>query len=118
MLTDMKMTAAEKKTTEPVATPQYKGPDYPYGLKICLDAAALKKLGLDMMMVGTKVEIEAVGIVVECSMNDYEYGESSKRIEIQLQQLDVLPDSKEEDKAEVKTVERKVGRRTTVLADD
>lgn len=117
MLTDMKMTEAEKKATSPMPSTQYKGPDYPYGLKICLDAAALKKLGIDMLMVGTKVEIEGVGTVVECSMNDYEYGESSKRVEIQLQQLAVVPDSETEDKAEMK-LNRSMGRRTTALADD
>lgn len=88
-LTDMKMTKAEKKETSPMAVSEYSGPDFPYGLKVCLDNASLEKLGLDALpKVGAKMSISAVGVVVEVSQHESKNHES-RRVEIQIQRLGV-----------------------------
>lgn len=115
MLTDMKMTASEKKSMEP-SVAEYRPPDYPYGLRVSLDGEALKKLGIDMLAVGQQVTVQGIGVVVACSMNSGMHGEQ-KSVDIQLQQFGVEADEKEEKTTKVKP-DRKVGRMSTVLYDD
>lgn len=115
MLTDMKMTASEKKSMEP-SVAEYRPPDYPYGLRISLDGEALKKLGIDMLDVGQQVTVHGVGVVVACSMNAGMHGEQ-KSVDIQLQQIGIEAEEKKQTTPNVKA-ERKIGRMSTVLSDD
>lgn len=88
-MTEMKMTKAEKKETSPMVASAYDGPDYPYGLKLCLDNASLEKLGLDTLpKVGAKMMVHAMGVVVEVSQHESANHES-RRVEIQIQRLGV-----------------------------
>jgi len=98
-LTNMEMTKAEKKESSPVAMSDYNGPDFPYGLKLCLDNASLEKLGFDALpKVGAKMMVHAMGVVVEVSQHESKNHES-RRVEIQIQRLGV-EDEDESDELE------------------
>ena len=96
MLTDMKLTKAEKKKDgpSPCSPGKYEGPDYPYGLCLNLDATALGKLGLDMPKVGETMKIEAFGVVKACRMSQREGGSDDSNVEIQIERLAVEPAKK------------------------
>jgi hypothetical protein len=96
-LIDMKMSAREKKEDMPMPAAKYRGPDYPYELRITLDEDALKKLGLDAskINVGDKLEVMGVGEVQSVSQNKHanNYGDGKRReterVEIQLKKIHV-----------------------------
>lgn len=98
-LTDMKMTKAEKKENSPMVASEYSGPDFPYGLKLCLDSSSLEKLGFDALpKVGAKMSVSAVGVVVEVGQHESKNHES-RRVEIQIQRLGI-EDEDESDELE------------------
>jgi hypothetical protein len=90
---DLKRTAADKKAEEkkyseaPIGGG---GDDYPYGLRICLDAATLKKLSLKPLKVGGRVSLSGFADVVACSMSDSQYGESCS-MDLQITDLELSP---------------------------
>jgi hypothetical protein len=70
---------------------KYKGPSYPYGLRLTLNRDQLRKMKINPrdMTIGDKVEIEAMAKVVsisESSGQDYE----DKSIELQITKLAVF----------------------------
>lgn len=93
-MVDLKRTAADKKAEQeryesaPIGG---SGDDYPYGLRICLDAATLKKLGLKPLKVGARVTLSGFADVVSCGMSESaEYGESCS-MDLQITDLDLSP---------------------------
>lgn len=83
---DMKLSKAEKKR-EGYGSPSVgasSGPDYPWGLSINLDTAALKKLGIDELPdAGEECMITAVGKVTNVSSSANEKkGERSVSIQV------------------------------------
>jgi len=92
-LIDMKLTPREKREEMPMPMKDYKGPDYPYELRITLDEDAMKKLGMKLPKVGDKIEIMGAGSVLSVSSNSHasERGgeRSSQRVEIQLKRIQV-----------------------------
>ena len=77
----------EMNTGIPVDAP---GPDYPYGLCICLTQPTIDKLGLDVKdcAVGDTIDMRALGEVTSISKSDGPMGPQC-RIEIQLQKIAV-----------------------------
>lgn len=101
----MKFTKGEaKKANSPaVLGGSYQGPEYPWGLTINLDAAALKKLGIDELPdAGDECQIMARGKVTMVSQSAGEKYED-RRVEIQITHLDlVAKDTDDESWAKVK----------------
>jgi hypothetical protein len=91
-LRDMKLSKAQKKETMPMAVSADGGPDYPYGLRITLDSAALDKLGISKLpKVGAKMSLQAVGVITSVSQHESK-DHDSRSVEIQLQELGVESD--------------------------
>jgi hypothetical protein len=59
------------------------GPQYPYGLMLCLDAEVVKALGIEDAVVGKKMKMEAM--VEVCSVNMSESKEYGKKVYVNLQ---------------------------------
>lgn len=95
MLKSMVVSDMEKKESSILSHVEDK-PNYPYGLKITLDADTIEKLGLsDLPEVGSKVQIVAVAEVVNVR-KDSEYGDVAKHsIELQIQDMEASPESVE-----------------------
>lgn len=86
-MADMKLSKSEKKDTMPHAVDSQ--PDYPYGLRLSLDSAALEKLGITSLpKVGAKLEVEAIGVVTSVSQHESKNNDS-RHVEIQLQEMSV-----------------------------
>jgi len=76
----------------------YEQPEYPYGLRICLDSDVLKALGFtELPAVGTKLEMEAMVEVCSASMTESkEYG---KKLYMDLQIVEMELEKSKEDPA-------------------
>jgi hypothetical protein len=96
-LVDMKLTKAEKKESSSAGCvpAKYDGPDYPWGLTLRLDDAALKKLGTkELPEVDSEFSVVAVATVKEVrSSSSKEH--SDRCVELQIMKLDVSPAKKE-----------------------
>lgn len=98
-MADMKLSRADKKKMfgAPIAA-GFSGSDYPWGLTITLDAAALKKLGVDELPeVGEECMIHATGKVVRVSESANEQ-RSDRSIEIQITKLALMCEDDEKAK--------------------
>lgn len=88
-LVDMQMTPDEREETMCVPLCDALGPQYPYGLRICLTDKELDKLGLDFDCgIGDMVDMRCFGIVTSISQNDGPDGPCG-RVEIQVQRMAV-----------------------------
>ena len=101
MMHDMSISAEEKK--EMASASLLEGENkYPYGLRICLNPAILKKMGIGKPPeVGTEMKIEAMVEVVEVSADKKEGDVPEYRVELQITQLGVAEGEKKENNAEV-----------------
>jgi len=90
-LTSLKLTPEEKaaQAAKWTASPE-QGEDYPCGVELRLDDAAIKKLGLGPMMAGSKVSITAVAMVEEVG-EEMVNGKSERSMEIQITDMEVEP---------------------------
>lgn len=89
-MADMKMSKSEKKQMYGTAAPSEStsGPDYPWGLEINLDDAALKKLGIkELPDAGTECQVMATGKITEASQSAKASGEGRRSLRIQLVKL-------------------------------
>jgi hypothetical protein len=93
-LKDMKFTKTELKERNTGSTiPSPNEDKYPYGLRISLDSATLKKLGLKSMpKVGSDITLKAQACVVSCSVNERLEGGSDRRLELQIERMDLNND--------------------------
>lgn len=86
-MANLKMSKPEKKESMPCSVDSQ--PNYPYGLTLRLDSASLDKLGMDKLpKVGTKVMVQAVGVVTSVSQHESKSNDS-RNVEIQLQEMGV-----------------------------
>lgn len=94
---DMKLTKAEKKNSNDVCCGSA---DYPWGLSITLEEAALKKLMCDILPdAGEQCRIKATGKVTNVSSSASESEKNKNRsVSIQITNLEVVFDSGEFDK--------------------
>lgn len=91
-LVDMKRTKAEIKERDTIRCEPLGGEQYPYGTRITLENEAIDKIGLDSLpKVGSKVTVQAMGVITSVSSNESSTGRKDRRIEIQLQKLGVEP---------------------------
>lgn len=91
-LSDMKLSKVQKKDMMPTAVSADSGPDYPYGLHITLDSAALDKLGISKLpKVGAKMSLQAVGVITSVSQHESK-DHDSRSVKIQLQEMGVGSD--------------------------
>ncbi len=89
-LTDMAMTEEERADYGGSMTvPEDRGPEYPWGLRICLSDAEMDKLGLDPKEadVGDMIDMRCFAIVTSVSMNQRGDGTNCARVELQIQKL-------------------------------
>lgn len=88
-LVSMERTAAEKKAAEDRWKEDVEsGPDYPYGLSICLGADEMTKLGLkDLPAIGTEMEITAKVKVTSVSSSESESGSGHKSVSLQITEM-------------------------------
>ena len=95
-MTDMKMAAGERKKMMPTTVETSKGPSYPWGLVISLDAASMDKMGIkEMPEVGVECEIHGVGKVTRVS-ESASPGRKDRSMEIQITKLAVAHEDDEE----------------------
>lgn len=84
-LTSMKLTKAEAKAE---VSPDYKPPEYPYGLRLCLNSETLDKLGLKQLPeIGTPMTLTAR--VEVCSVSAYESTGQEQQRSVDLQITDM-----------------------------
>ena len=96
---DMKQSAADQKETMGVVGPS-KREEYPYGLRIRLGEAEMKKLGMDdLPEVGDEIELDAKVKVVSTNASA---SESSKNRSVELQITHMELGGEEEESAEDK----------------
>src|SRR3972149_1905604 len=93
-LTDMKLPKTkQKETVSPVVSKQ----EYPWGLQINLDDAALTKLGIkELPEVGIECMLHGTGKVTRVSQSASERDKGSRNVEIQLTKLALEHDDKKE----------------------
>lgn len=86
----MKLTPKEAKAEVSYDTPS-KAPEYPYGLTICLDDEAIKKLGIkELPDVGQPMMLEAKVLV--CSKSQYEnQGGADTSLSLQITDMELEP---------------------------
>lgn len=76
-------------------------PKYPYGLRLCLDSAALKKLGMEgLPEVGSKVMVMAQAEVVSVSAHDSAEGWQNKSCDLQIVAMEIEAGKTSEEHAE------------------
>lgn len=79
----------------PIPFDKPKGPVYPYGLRICLTHAELKKLGLEPdCELGDVIDLRAFAEVTSVSTNETTAGKEC-RVELQITKLAVENESEE-----------------------
>jgi hypothetical protein len=88
----MEKADADKLYGQPTAVAD--SPQYPYGLRLNLDNAAVEKLGIGLPKVGEKLMIEAYVDVVSVSASDSKEG-MRKNIELQITDLCLEPRKEE-----------------------
>lgn len=89
-LKSMKVTKADRKEREKgYAIAPGGGEDYPYGLRISLDADSMKKLGITSLpKAGKTVKVVAECCVKSTSVDDRD-GRTERRMELQIEKMDV-----------------------------
>ena len=100
------------ETATPIPMPE--APRYPYGLRICLTHAELRKLKLDPAeaSIGAYVHGHFMGCITSVSMNQTENADEC-RVEIQIEQLAV--ESEDEENEEMEAQMTGTGRRRSPL---
>lgn len=92
-LVDMARTDADKKAAQKrmEAMMESDGPDYPYGLSLCLGKDELEKLGItDLPDVGDEMHIYAVAKVTNVHQSASESGDDSRGITLQICQMGTM----------------------------
>jgi hypothetical protein len=85
-LVDLKRTKADQKADKPTPAGPADDP-YPYGLRVSLGEDELKKLGVDLPKVGTKMHLRAHAVVHSASQDERQGGKRNRRVELQIQRL-------------------------------
>lgn len=90
-LVSMKMSAEESKEYGgAIASTDYQGPEYPYGLSIDLDDGSLEKLGITSLpKVGGEMMITAKCVVKSVSANQMQGGDQETRVCLQITDMEI-----------------------------
>lgn len=84
VMVDMELDDEDKiDAIMPIAMPSK--PDYPYGLRLCLTAKEMEKLGLDPadLLIGGMIHLHAIAKITDISITDNEAGKNA-RAELQI----------------------------------
>lgn len=96
-MADMKMSKRDKKRMFGIPTVAGSTPDYPWGLSLTLDAAALKKLGVtELPDAGEECMIHATGKVTRVSESASEKG-GERSVEVQITKLALMCEDSDEE---------------------
>lgn len=97
-MTDMAMSKKEVAETMPaMEAPSESGPEYPWGLRICLTNDELEKLGLDCdCEIGDIVDLRAFACVTSVSMDKSSDGSMRCRVELQIEKLAIEAEANED----------------------
>ncbi len=95
-LVDMELEDEDKyDAVQPIPMPSK--PDYPYGLRICLNEKDLKKLGIEPPKnIGDIIDMRCFGEVTSISCDKRADGEDCCRVEIQIQKMAVESEMEED----------------------
>lgn len=103
-MVNLKLDAAEKKQ-ETTSFEPGKGPEYPYGTRLEIDAVMMEKLGIkELPEMGTEFHVVAMGKVVSTNSNESEGSEERKCFCIQLVEMALEDETKESEDAIKKSV--------------
>lgn len=81
--------AAEYSGAAPIAD---NAPKYPYGLCLCLNDDAMKKLGLTTLpAVGSKMSLTAVVVVTSVGSSQQQDGDAEVRADLQITDMELSP---------------------------
>lgn len=91
-MVDMELDDEETEdTVQPYFKDKVRGPQYPYGLRICLTDRELKKLGLEMPEgTGEMIGFKVYACVTSVSSSQYEDGKKCERVELQIEQMGTM----------------------------
>jgi len=96
-MSDMRMSKSQKKRMFTPSVVGDSGPDYPWGLSITLDAAALKKLDIDELPdVGEECMIHATGKVTRVSESATDK-KTDRSVEVQITKLALMCEDTDEE---------------------
>ncbi len=71
--------------------------EYPWGLRISLDDETLTKLGMaELPKIGAEYKLVALACVVSISQNESSEGKPSRHVELQIEQMMLMPAAEEE----------------------
>lgn len=71
-------------------------PEYPYGLRICLDNEALEKLGItELPAIDADYTLKALVCVVRISQDESQGDQQRRSVDLQIEQMELAP-AKEE----------------------
>ena len=97
---DMKRSKSEQKEGSGAVAAEGPKEEYPYGLRLTLNKEELIKLGFKALpKVGDKFRVDAEAIVESVSANESSTGDY-KSVSLQITDLEMDGDEKEDDKAE------------------
>ena len=91
VMKNMKISKAEHVATSTDQLMANEGPEYPYGLRIRLDAEVMNKLDIGRLPeVGTMMALHAVVEVVEVSLDPNDAGTRNKSMSLQITDMELL----------------------------
>lgn len=94
----MRMTAEEAKDYYgPATSSSADAPLYPYGLCVSLNDATVKKLGIALPAVGTKMVLTAIVEVNSVRQHKEQGGDTNTGVELQITEMELQPETKEID---------------------
>jgi len=88
----------DMKVTKPAmpGEPARDVPEYPYGLRLCLDDESLAKLGMkDLPAIDADYKLTAVACVVRISQDESQGGEPRRSVDLQIEQMELTPTKEE-----------------------
>lgn len=89
-LKDMKLSPEESRRAQTLLSDsEDSGPQYPYGLRLMLDKAALEKLGINgVPEIGANFNIQATAFVIFVSASEHQGEEPHRGVDLQITALE------------------------------
>jgi hypothetical protein len=92
--------SAEDHDLMGVSDVEYKGPKYPYGLKLNLEECCLEKLGIkDLPKVGSKMIVYAIVEVTDVHQSESEGDKKRQSVGVQITDMAIAKEPKSAEKA-------------------
>ncbi len=105
-LIDMKRTVKSEKST---MLAEETRDEYPWGLRISLDGETMAKLGMtELPKIDAEFKLVALACVVSVSQSERTDGEPHRNVELQLEQMMLMPAKEEEGEDEGEGMAKKM----------